>query len=398
MLGSPYSWSNEEALKWNQVFSQHENALWRLAEIESLDPSAITILYFNCRALWQVGSEFISSRNATFFANNWILRYANRSLYSHPSGQYIHVDIGNPDWRAWMVDTLGDYVEKYGIDGIFIDNYGFDTLQFYPWKEEPWNPRTNTYYTDKDVGDAYDQLSKALRDRLGDDKYIIGNCLLNGNRFYNYGSYDEICAYLSDTGMNVVLPEYWVMSCEAGAYDASIPNSASLWKCSIDMAIWLEQHADIDVFTYIQCDNSFFSYYNDGNYPNDLDRNPSNGISATDIADYENFTLFGFASRWLTIQPNGLETWIWFGSYARYDFAQSLLKLDIGNPTGSYAPVSNTNVYSRQFDDGLVLVNPTGSSYSIYVGSGLENALTHEHVGSTITVSAYTAAILKRTQ
>jgi hypothetical protein len=109
----------------------------------------------------------------------WRLRDASGNLVSTfvdqlGTGRQIAIDIGNPGlvdaWVSWALAA----VNRYGWDGVFADNVTRGI--FYNWSAVPVNPRTGTQYTT--AGYRRDLLAALQRIRAAFDargKIFIGN-------------------------------------------------------------------------------------------------------------------------------------------------------------------------------------------------------------------------------
>ena len=84
-----------------------------------------------------------------------------------------------------------------------------------------------------------------------------------------------------------------------------------------------------------------------------------------------------------------------FGYY-QSNYLDSLFAIDPGSPLGSYYMVSGTHVYTREFSNIKVLVNPTYQGYSVSLDGSFET-IDGTPLGSTIWMSPHTAMILIRT-
>jgi len=119
--------------------------------------------------------------------------------------------------------------------------------------------------------------------------------------------------------------------------------------------------------------------------------NPDVPGTLNGLASSAQYTTYAYASLLMAAAYNG--NYLFLGTTDAY--SQSLFQINIGTSTGSYGIVSGTHVYSRSFSNGMVLVNPTATSYQVNVGSGFTNAATGASISSTVTVPAYTGLILK---
>jgi uncharacterized repeat protein (TIGR02543 family) len=87
----------------------------------------------------------------------------------------------------------------------------------------------------------------------------------------------------------------------------------------------------------------------------------------------------------LTINPTRLQ-----------DYSNRYFSLNVGTPLGNYSLVSATHIYQRSFSNALVLVNPTGTAYTVSLSGQYKN-LNGATVSGSYVVSAYTGEVLMTT-
>jgi hypothetical protein len=245
---------------------------------------------------------------------------------------------------------------------------------FYATSQTAINPRTGGAWTNNDAFNAYVGLVSKVKSVLGPDKTVLANGIYNGNPW----QFDQatLQAFVANSKVDGFISEGWL----GVPYDFSSSSwvSESAWVNSVNMAIWVQNTVlasnSHGVFMPICCAP---------------DPEYGSGMSG---AFEDQYTTYCYASLLMAIEYSG--NYMYFGQVDSY--SQGLFKINIGAPTGSYGVVSGTHVYSRDFSNGIVLVNPTATSYQVNVGSGFTNAATGASISSTVTVQAYSGLILKR--
>jgi hypothetical protein len=108
----------------------------------------------------------------------------------------------------------------------------------------------------------------------------------------------------------------------------------------------------------------------------------------------EHSVTYHFASTLLGVEAGVFEL-NYFSSAAFWDeqIAEELCSLDFGEPTGPMYRRDGTNVYARTFEKGLVLVNPTQSTYQILI-SGSYQTLDGEIISGSYHVGSFEGVIL----
>ena len=142
-----------------ELGAKHEVAAFKKAK-----PDMKVLFYFNSAYAWP-----FTSFNENFTKEN-INNYPELKafLIENPETKALeerknvfYFDVLNPDFQEWWVNTVAEAVEFSGADGAFIDQmHGFAWLR-----------------QDKaqDVQKAMGTMMKALKEKLGPDKILLGN-------------------------------------------------------------------------------------------------------------------------------------------------------------------------------------------------------------------------------
>ncbi|NLZ47807.1 MAG: family 10 glycosylhydrolase [Clostridiales bacterium] len=201
-------------------------------------------------------NPFRISSDANFNINDYISRLPNSSAlkqhpewivkYSGSSATYHWINLGIPEARQYVIDTILEVVGKYGIDGVHLDDY------FYPYPVYAADGRK----VDFPDGEAYEiykgnftnkedwrrnnvnlfvkELSEKIRARNSSVKFGIspfgiwkngkneGGAGTNGMSSY-YDLYVDSKAFIDNQWIDYIVPQvYWSMSYSKARYDVLV--------------------------------------------------------------------------------------------------------------------------------------------------------------------------------
>ena len=360
--------------------SPYWNCLPKVQAAKAIRSEILTFVYYNTFRVWgpNYPSEYDSAKLQMFKDNNWLLKDASGNYVMMKNGAGYYADIGNSGFQAWLANWCKDKIDTYGLDGVSLDNYNPSLIAWYNAATTPINPRTGSPWSNQEICDAYKGISLKIRQVLGSGKIILVNGVWNGNRFWDCG----ITQYWQDAilngGIDAIMSEGWMVD-----MDASELYSEEDWLDSINLALWLEDNfpsAGGKYFMTICTDWSFADFSTPG-FPSDMTEE-----------QYQQFATYCYASRLLTVKNLIPIMSYWF--YMEYDYPQNLFKINIGTPSENYHTLGSSHVYARKFTGGMVLVNPTSSSYTVTIGSGYKNAIKGNSEPPVLTVPAHTGVIL----
>ena len=372
-----WEWSASKFASITDVYQAHYNGLDVYSQIKEINPEVLGFVYYNSIHVWKQGSsEYEAEKLQTFIDNDWIMKDSNGNYVNAYSGYAYYVDFGNPGYQSWLANWAKKYIAQYSLSGVSIDNWFCESSVWYYVEDSatPVNPRTGSAWTNQQICDAFKSLTLKVKQEIGSNKIVLVNGVYNGNHFFMSKRSQYYIDGIQNGGVDAVMSEAWVSS-----YDASAWYTEEIWKKGIDFAVWMEDNFDGNYFMTISADSSFADGFD---FPADMTE-----------TQYEQYVTYCYASRLLSV--NRLTSIMWLGYYFEYPYPQSLFDINIGTPSESYHILGSSHVYTRNFSDGMVLVNPTYNSYSVTIGSGYKNVLTGETVSSTITVQPHTALILK---
>ncbi len=337
---------------------------------------------------------------STFLNNIWILKDSSGNLLSlaGDTPPIYFWDIGNPDAQQWVANMLLSWLTAHpNITGVMLDDIqmtndwfwnpssaaGSEILDFV-------NPRTNAQWTYQEVSDAVIAFLNVLRATIGSNNLIFANGIVSGDRFYD----SDHNAYLSqlfgsDVPLDGIVDE-GLFSNPAYATYADWPSETS-WVNSVNFLVWLHNNWSA-IGTKYQVSLCELAQADQSGTPNLVPTVPPG-------ATQESYMLFCFASELLASSdyPCLCATAYTFNSDGYYQllFSENI-STALGAPSGSYSKDSGLSIYRRQFTNGLVLVNPSGTSYTAYIGSGYVEAVHGVSQASSITLAANTGIVLLR--
>lgn len=208
---------------------------------------------------------------------------------------------------------------------------------------------------------------------MGYDKIIVCNGIYNGYHFERDVKHENILKLIAESNLDGIISEGWL-----GAYSPPW-LSEDAWLASIDMAVWMQ-----DNLLAKRVSGMFMAICPWASTNPDI-YGSLNGVSSKQYVSY------CYASMLLAAEYPGNA--LFFGTTDSY--TQNLFNIDIGVPVGDYYKVSNTHVYARDYSNAKVLVNPSSSSYTVYL-SGSYVTQDGVYTGSSITVPAHGGLVLEK--
>jgi hypothetical protein len=345
-------------------------------QIHSIRYDLIVLLYRNLLVISTGSPEWNLA-----VSNNWILKDAQGNyLYAVGIPSLYLVDKGNPSYQAWVAQWISQYVNLYGFDGVYADCSG------YPWVSEatffsnyhaglvgpPINPRTGGIYTNEQWKDAEISLANTISSAIG-SKILIENGVFSGSSFFRR-PYSDI---LEQSKVDGTVSEGWMLDLNNAKW-----YSESQWLDAVNFELW------IGSTLFPQKTKGTFLAVCQNPAPLDM---PYPFLPAG--CSQAQYALFVYGSLLLGATNTG-SIYLNLGLYTDTDYPQSLFAIDIGNPTDNYYMISGTHVYTRDFTNVKVLVNPTDTAYSVNLG-GTYQTIDGTQKTSSITVNSHTAIILK---
>jgi len=299
---------------------------------------------------------------------NWLLKDVNGQLvYDTNYPSHYLVDIGNEQYQKWVANWSKENINQYGFDGVMADNslYAWANEIFWTASTQPINPRTGTFWTNEEVGQALIQIHREIKNAIG-SKILLCNGIMEGYRFWR--RYKDYMEFLNGSPMDGFGSEF--------LWHNGVWMSEAEWLDSLNFLIFVQ-----DNFLKQNLNRIFGAAVM-------LDQLPNNSTK-------EQMLTYAFASTLLGIKTN--QNFLAL-STADMSFTsqviQPLFDIDIGAPINDYYVVAGTHVYARDFSNVKVLVNPTDMPYSI----DLQNTFRTADGGmiSRITIDDHTGVVLLR--
>ena len=186
---------------------------------------------------------------------------------------------------------------------------------------------------------------------------------MNTGSFY-YGEYSAFQTFFNDTSVNGAMAE-------VGWYDGGFTSN---WLQTVQMVSQLQS-----------CNYSLVV----GDWIN------------TGSANQSQVLLYGYCSLLLATQNNNNYLGVLAEANSNpqppsstvLQLMQSLNALNLGSSLDSYSEISGTQVYTRDFQNVKVLVNPSSSTYSVSL-TGQYTTLSGSIVSGSYSVAPYTGVVL----
>jgi hypothetical protein len=269
------------------------------------------------------------------------------------------MDVSNANWWNNRADKCKSLISGNGYDGCFLDLLGTGPLVAGQSNSMPFNKATGKDWTYSQWMAQTVRLANRVESRVP-GAVIYGNGLGSGFRYYrSSGATSAVWG-----GPDGMMAEVFVRSAKDGVNSF---RNESMWRQDVDMLVDAASRGKtIFVTTKVWVSVS-------GSKKNQLHQY----ALGTFLLGAGKDALFTF----LPDQSKPTEPHAWWG-------------VDVGSAQGKYFKTSS-GLYQRNFSKGRVLVNPTGSSKSVSVGSGFRD-VNGNTVSSTVTLQAHTARILTK--
>jgi hypothetical protein len=299
-----------------------------------------------------------ANQGPPFYPDAWYARDANGALVkSNNFGNYL-MDISNSEWITNVVWRCKNFAAGDGYHGCFLDMLGTAPIRGGYLTSQPINRATGRVWTDSEWIDATSALAKKVAAR-NPNLIVGGNGLADGT------------VYFSPTAptsrlwraLNGAESEVFVRGPSQGL---TTYRSEAAWKADVDMLVDAGARGEV-VFALTKL-----------------------WVSATvdEVKSWHKYALATFL-----LGTNGK-------SYFRFTPAQTYdglaaehpyQRVDVGGVSGGYGKVAGTGVYRRNFTQGIALVNPTSSSYTVSLGGSYKDL--DGVVRTTVTLAPHTGEV-----
>ena len=282
----------------------------------------------------------------------WFLHDVNGNRLIHKYWGWYAMDVGNVGWRSHYANYVKSKLDSYSFDGVFADD-AWDAF----FAGSGWNPWTVPI---KDV-------PVEIKNRWHDDmlemirfvKATIGERLLIVNTSNN-DDYVDACDGMMAEGF--AHPGWWSLDEFHDEY---------YWKGNVESLKSISQRGKY----YLTHSGTIIS------------ENPTEG----DLEKVHDMMMYCFASYLLGV--NGEKATFGFNNIYSEDGSRGYypeFDISLGSPVNNYYMIDS--VYTRDFTDGKVLVNPTTSIYTVSLGN--EYKTVDGQTVSNVTLDTHSGLIL----
>lgn len=293
-----------------------------LTAMRQANPRLKVLVYMN-------GGYAQSSEGTKYPADWYALDALGRKIRSLNFGNYL-MRPNSTGWVASRVAECKERLAKTPFDGCMIDMLSTAPLLSTYGTGVPINPATGQVWTVADWLAACANIATQVRQATG--KYVMGNGLANGMRYWDAAGPSSVLIRDAEAGIS----EAWLRTAMQPL--DRFPTETN-WKKSVDAV------ADADA------------------------RGRSNAVMVKlwaegTQAQKDAWHKFALASFLLGANGDAL----FDTTYAITDsgHAHPWWSTDLGAPLGAYAKVGT--VYSRSFEKGVVMVNPTKLPVTVNLG------------------------------
>jgi hypothetical protein len=350
---------------------QDANYATRIQQAKAANPNYKALIY---RDIKHVYSYWTDEWNLAV-ANGWLLKDASGNYVvdtGYPTELYV-ADIGNKDYQQWVASAIKSWLDTYAFfDGVFADN-GV-AVQANDWgyynSAVAINPRTNSPFTNTEIENAYVDTQNAIKTAIG-SKMLICNGIWSGGYFYDVRE-PAYLDLLSRSNLDGIMSEgcWYLLNGQWETLDQ--------WEASLRFTSQLQ------------------SYF--GNKPNGafVQSAWATGGLPTGATESQ-MALYGYCSALLTAQndKNYVAT-VNLDNPPDADLLQlmqTLNGINVGQAQTDYSLISGTQVYTRDFQNVKVLVNPSSSTYNVPLSSPY-HTINGVAVSGSYSIAPHTGVVL----
>jgi len=347
---------------------QDTNYAARIEQAKTANPNYKALIYRDISHVY----NYWTDEWDTCQANGWLLKDKNGN-YVVDSGyaSNYYVDVGNTSYQQWVAAKIESWLNTYTFfDGVFADNGLFvNTAWDYYASATPINPRTNNPFTNADIENAFVGLENAIKTAIG-NKMLVCNGLWSGDDFYYWQA--SFLDLLNRSSLDGAMAEgCWYQN--GGQWE-----TLTQWQQSLQFTSQLQSYfGNKSSGAFVQC-----MFVNSG---------VPSGANETQML------LYGYCSALLTAQNDRN----YVGAMAEtstpdtgiLQLMQSLNEISLGPAQTSYSQISGTQVYTREFQNVKVLVNPSSLTYNLQLSSQY-HTLDGSVVSGSYSIAPYTGLLL----
>jgi hypothetical protein len=312
------------------------------------------------RLLDYVNAAFAQTGQGTAFPDSWYARDASGAkVQSRNFGNWL-MDVSNPEWGATVARQCTSFVAgDPGYDGCFLDMLGTGPLLDNYLTSQPVNPSTGAIWTTADYIRATDTIASGVQ-AANPDLLVAGNGLGLGRRYFDPTAPTSVLW----NSVGAAMPELFV---RAAGDSLTKYRPAAAWKSDVSMLADSGSRAKVVLAA------------------------TKTWVTGSD-ADKEAWHRYALATFLLGTDGAGYFAFLPDKTWAAITAPSTDEDADIGTASGPYAKVKGTGMYQRRFTNGVVVVNPTTTPYTMALG-GTFRSLGGETVTS-VTMAPHTGDVL----
>ncbi len=294
----------------------------QISKLRELHPGIFIFRYANVVS----GGPIVGQREVRSHPEWVILDSAGDPVPSGPGTRAPLLDSANEEWRTFLADRCRAMLVKGGYDGVMLDVVQMANKK--PFALKGIDPATGRKYTVKSWRDAQYGLVAHLRKTLPANKLIVANSVGRGRTYFEEGAsrFLEVADGIIAEGFRGPIAR---------------PLNKHLqerdWRATVDMIRDVEKRGKYFVG---------YTKYLKGKVKSGPDKRDSDR--------------FWFVTFLLGMGPRSYYSAVVHDNANMHQTAESFdpqWTLALGAPTGDYK--EKGGLYSRQFQHGRVLVNPT---------------------------------------
>lgn len=289
-------------------------------DMKAANPDLVVLVYLN--------GAYAQKNQASLYPSAWYARDASgNKVVSSGYGNYLMTP-SNTGWVGNVVDMCAKFRSEGGYDGCFLDMLGTSTLDPGYLSSQPINPATGKVWTTSKWIRATAALAKAVKTKVG-SHLVTANGLRSGRYYYDSSAPSSTLLGAIDGGC----AESWLRMATENV--GSWPTK-SAWLHDVNMLVDAGSKGKT-VLAMVKLWTS---------------------ATSAQQAQWHRFALGSF------LLGNTGSSYFFFSASRTSDLLapDSLTNVSLGAPTSSYQLVNG--LYQRTFQNGIVLVNVSGSALS----------------------------------
>jgi hypothetical protein len=296
-------------------------------DIKALNPK-IKILFYRAAHLTWTWQENYGEINAH---ESWFLHdpATGRRAQSRSDGGYFLMDISNPDFRAYQIQYVMGWINRYGFDGMFWDGPPGAITRWISLDPPPDASIVSHWH--QDVLTFLREMKQALGSKL---------LITNSTPIYDSG-----VAGVDDSDYLTYVDGTMLEGFAHAPWDAYTTKPGGAWN-------WQQRMGQRNMDA--------------GKYLNVISGLQLQGAPADQVKRWQTFTLASYL-----LVADGQRAYYTWGPYGTDEQSPIFPEMNVplGTPRG--AAYQRDGVWQRDFAKGKVVVNPSDNSQSVTLPAGL---------------------------